>query len=59
MVNSLRILGHNEVVHVLDCGLEPDQRAILAPETTIAIQETDSAEAATCSQTRAFSPSST
>ena len=35
MVNSLRILGHNEVVHVLDCGLEPAQRALLAREATI------------------------
>lgn len=35
MVNSLRLLGHHEVIHVLDCGLEPDQRAVLAPETTI------------------------
>ena len=35
MVNSLRVLGHDEVIHVLDCGLEADQRALLASETTI------------------------
>ena len=35
MVNSLRVLGHKEVVHVLDCGLEPAQRALLAREATI------------------------
>jgi hypothetical protein len=35
MVNSLRVLGHDEVIHVLDCGLEPAQRALLAREATI------------------------
>jgi hypothetical protein len=39
MVNSLRTLGHDEVIHVLDCGLEPDQRALLAAETTIVSAE--------------------
>jgi hypothetical protein len=34
MVNSLRVLGHDEVIHVLDCGLDAAQRTLLAAETT-------------------------
>lgn len=39
LVNSLRILGHHEVVHVLDCGLDAAQRALLAPEASIVSAE--------------------
>lgn len=35
MVNSLRILGHDEVINVLDCGLDAEQSALLAREATI------------------------
>ena len=30
MINSLRLQGHDEPIHVLDCGLEPGQRELLA-----------------------------
>lgn len=29
VLNSLRLVGHDEEVHVLDCGLRPEQRATL------------------------------
>jgi hypothetical protein len=35
MLNSLRLLGHTEPVYVLDCGLAPRQRELLAPHVTI------------------------
>jgi hypothetical protein len=35
MVNSLRLLGHQEPVYVLDCGLAVDQRELLAPHVTL------------------------
>jgi hypothetical protein len=34
MLNSLRLLGHREPVFVLDCGLTPPQRELLAPHVT-------------------------
>jgi hypothetical protein len=36
LVNSLRLIGHSEPVHVLDCGLTPEQRRLLESEATIA-----------------------
>jgi len=36
MINSLRLLGHAEPVHLLDCGLSPAQRQALAGEATVA-----------------------
>jgi hypothetical protein len=35
MVNSLRLLGHAEPVFMLDCGLAPRQRDLLAPHVTV------------------------
>ena len=35
MINSLRLAGHGEPVYVLDCGLDDEQRALLAPEATV------------------------
>jgi hypothetical protein len=35
MLNSLRLAGHREPVFLLDCGLTPDQRGILAPHVTL------------------------
>lgn len=35
LVNSLRLVGHREPVHVLDCGLTPRQRELLAAETEL------------------------
>jgi hypothetical protein len=35
MVNSLRLLGHTEPLFILDCGLTPAQRELLAPEVTL------------------------
>lgn len=29
LINSMRLVGHDETVYVLDCGLEPDQRRLL------------------------------
>jgi hypothetical protein len=34
-VNSLRLLGHSEPIYVLDTGLTPSQREILATEVTL------------------------
>jgi hypothetical protein len=35
LINSLRLLGHAEPIFVLDCGLSPGQRALLAEEATL------------------------
>jgi hypothetical protein len=35
MVNSLRLLGHEEPVYVLDCGLSGEQRELLAREAAV------------------------
>lgn len=35
MINSLRLQGHDEPVHVLDVGLEPRQRELLAEEALV------------------------
>jgi len=35
LVNSLRVVGHDEPIYLLDCGLTPDQRDRLAGEATI------------------------
>jgi hypothetical protein len=35
MLNSLRILGHDEPVVMLDCGLTVEQRELLAPHATV------------------------
>lgn len=32
LVNSLRVVGHDEPIVLLDCGLTPDQREVLGPE---------------------------
>ena len=35
MLNSLRLMGHAEPVYMLDCGLTPAQRELLAPHVTL------------------------
>jgi hypothetical protein len=35
MLNSLRLLGHAEPIFLLDCGLTPRQRELLAPHATL------------------------
>jgi hypothetical protein len=35
MLNSLRLLGHDEPIFVLDCGLTDDERRMLAPHATV------------------------
>ena len=35
MLNSLRLMGHTEPVYLLDCGLTPEQREIVAPHVTL------------------------
>jgi hypothetical protein len=42
MLNSLRLAGHDEPVFLLDCGLTPEQRELLAPHVTLVTAPTDS-----------------
>jgi hypothetical protein len=35
LVNSLRLVGHTEPIYLLDCGLAPEHRELLAGEATI------------------------
>ena len=35
LVNSLRLQGHDEPIYLLDCGLTPEHRELLAREVTI------------------------
>ena len=35
LVNSLRLVGHRERIFVLDCGLDDEQRELLAPEVEL------------------------
>lgn len=35
LVNSLRLVGHDENIYVLDCGLEPTQRRLLRAEAVV------------------------
>ena len=35
LVNSLRLVGHDEPIRLLDCGLREDQRALLEPEVEL------------------------
>jgi hypothetical protein len=35
MINSLRLIGHSEPIYLLDTGLTPQQREILAPEASL------------------------
>jgi hypothetical protein len=41
LINSLRLVGHAEPIHVLDCGLEERQRELLAPHVTLTTVESD------------------
>jgi hypothetical protein len=41
MINSLRLVRHDEPIHVLDCGLTREQRAILAPHATMVTRPDD------------------
>ncbi len=42
MVNSLRLLGHSEPVFMLDCGMSPTQRELVADEVTVVPAPDDS-----------------
>jgi len=42
MINSLRLLGHQEPVYVLDCGLTDGERGMLAPHATVVPAPNDS-----------------
>lgn len=35
LVNSLRLQGHRQPIHVLDCGMRPDHRALIAREAIV------------------------
>ena len=35
LLNSLRLVGHDEPLFLLDCGLEPDQRSLLEPHARV------------------------
>ena len=35
LINSLRLVGHDEPVHLLDCGLTDEQRALLTAHATV------------------------
>lgn len=41
MINSLRLIGHAEPIYLLDCGLTPAHRELLAQEATIVPAPTD------------------
>jgi hypothetical protein len=41
LINSLRLVGHAEPIHVLDCGLDRRQRELLAPHVTLTTVESD------------------
>jgi hypothetical protein len=43
MINSLRLQGHAEAIFVLDCGLTPAQRELLARETVLVESPRDTA----------------
>jgi hypothetical protein len=43
LVNSLRLQGHREPIHLLDCGLTAAQRELLAAEVTLVPAPTDAA----------------
>jgi hypothetical protein len=42
-INSLRLLGHDEPVYLLDCGLTREERELLAPEATLVEAPVDAA----------------
>jgi hypothetical protein len=35
LINSLRTIGHTEPIFLLDCGLRPEQRDLVAPQVTV------------------------
>jgi len=39
LVNSLRLVGHREPIHLLDCGLSDPQRELLAPHVKLVASE--------------------
>ncbi len=46
LLNSLRLVGHQEPLYILDCGLTPHQRAQLEPHARIVPAPTDGAPTA-------------
>ena len=43
MINSLRLHGHQEPIYLLDCGLRPDRRELLAAAVTVVPAPRDAA----------------
>ena len=41
LINSLRLVGHNEPIYVLDCGLTPAQRQLFATQADFVANESD------------------
>jgi hypothetical protein len=41
LVNSLRLLGHHEPIHMLDCGLADAQREMLEPQVSLLTASSD------------------
>jgi hypothetical protein len=41
MINSLRLIGHDEPIFLLDCGLTAQQRELLTPHVTLVRGSTD------------------
>src|SRR6266508_2253741 len=41
LVNSLRLVGHDEPIYLLDCGLTVEQRELLAPHVTLVAAPTE------------------
>jgi hypothetical protein len=41
LVNSLRLLGHDEPIHLLDCGLTDEQRRLLEPQVALVSDRSD------------------
>jgi hypothetical protein len=41
LINSLRLVGHREPIFLLDCGLTPAQRELLAPEVRLVADPSD------------------
>ena len=35
LLNSLRLVGHDEPIHILDCGFTPEQRELLEPHANV------------------------
>src|SRR3712207_8323109 len=41
LINSLRLVGHEEPIHLLDCGFTAEQRELLAPHVNLIAAESE------------------